>query len=133
METKDAISKTRIRMICNSDCTIIDYLADLQDCEPLHNLQGFINNDGDKTMCLLYDVPEDKQVLVILYKAPFKFNEGDNKLTLFAHPDMQALMKYFSTWFDTIKDEKNPEYGALLDINCLLRNQWYLNHKKPPD
>ena len=116
-------------MIYNSDCTVIDYLADLQDREPLHNLQRFINSDGDKTMCLLYDVPKDKQVLVILYKAPFKFNEGDNKLTLYAHPDMQILMKHFRMWFEATKEDTD-EYGALLDILNFLYNEWYKKQDK---
>jgi len=114
-------------MIYNDDAQIIDFLADLQDREPLHSLQKFIDVKKYDTMCLLYEVPKDNLVLVLLYMASFDFNEKPNKLALFAHPDMQVLIQYFTTWFDAIKDESDPEYGALLDINCLLRNQWYLN------
>lgn len=116
-------------MIYNDDLQIIDFLSDLQDREPLHSFQKFIDTKQYDTMCLLYDVPKDDLVLVILYMAPFYFNEAPNKLILFAHPDLQALIKYFTDWFDATPEDK-PIYGALLDINCLLRNQWYLNKKK---
>jgi hypothetical protein len=129
METKTDKPKTQLRMIFNDDCAVIDFLCDLQDREPLHSLQRFINSDGEKTMCLLYDVPKDGLILVILYMAPFRFNEGDNKLTLYAHPDMQVIMKHFKTQWDATPPE-TPEYEALMDIVNFLYNENYKRYDK---
>jgi hypothetical protein len=53
-----------------------------------------------------------------------------NKLSLFAHPDMQALIKYFGAWFDATKEKEGPIIDALHEINYLLRNQWADNQEK---
>lgn len=132
MQTENNIStKQKIRMIYNNDCAVIDFLADLQDRKPLKALQRFIDFGNQQSIGLLYNCPPDDLVLVILYKAPFGFNEGTNKLMLYAHRDIMALIRYFKAWFEATSKDNKAYFDALKDITSLLYNQWIEEQEKP--
>ena len=97
METKEQTIKTKLKIIYNNDMAVIDFLADLRDREPLKALQRFIDFGNNQSICLLYNCPQDNLVVLILYKSPFEFNEGSNKLMLYTHNELQPLISILST------------------------------------
>lgn len=114
---------TDINIIFNDDVRVIDYLADLQDREPLKALQRFINYSHQEPICLLHNCPLDGIVLLILYKAPLDLNEVPNKLILYAYDDLVGMCMYFKRWIDNTK-EGNEDRKALNDILRLLYTEW---------
>lgn len=97
----------------NNDVAIIDFLADLADKEPIRGLQKFIDITNKQPVCLLYSCPFDNVYVVIMYKAPFDFNDGDNKLMLFVYDNLAGLYRYFERWGEQLT---KYEQGAINDI-----------------
>jgi hypothetical protein len=122
---------TRIRIIANNDCTVLDFLADLLDREPIHSLQRFINYSNQETNYIFHLSEMDEMAILILYKAPFGINKNDNRLIIFAWNDLRGLCTYFQLWLDVISEKDDRRlYDALKDITCLLTYQLALEHDK---
>ena len=121
METK-VIQK--IRVLCDDDEAVIDFLADLQDKGCIRSLQRYVYMANNGSVCLLYKCSPDNLVLIILFKAPIGFNSEKNNLIVFIHNDLDFLVRYFKQWIDNTS-KSNPEvYGALDDILRLLYIEW---------
>jgi hypothetical protein len=63
-------------------------------------------------------------VVLILWNSPFNFNEGDNKLILYADNTLLGLIKYFKKLFDNTSKDTGAIYDALEDITRLLYWRW---------
>jgi hypothetical protein len=87
-----------VKVIYNNDCKILDFLADMQDREPLKALQRFIDFSHHEPICLLHNCPLDDIVILIVYKEPFGFNMGDNRMVLFVYNDLAGLYDHFDKW-----------------------------------
>lgn len=109
----------------NDDVAIIDFLADLQDKEPIKGLQRFVEYAKNQPVCLLYSCPIDDIYLVVLYKAPMDVNTGDNKLMLFAYDNLTALYHYFDKWIHETSNAEsdNNIKGALSDILRVISHE----------
>jgi hypothetical protein len=93
METQNITIEERLKTIYNNDVAVLDYLADMPDRNLLKQLQRFINYGNNEPNCILH-----KGILgytLLLYKAPFGLNTGDNNLTLYFHSRLSALCVYF--------------------------------------
>jgi len=125
METQTANKMTSIKIIFNDDVKIIDFLSDMHDRAPLKALQRFVNYSHQEPVCLLHNCPKDDMVVLILYKAPLGFNQGTNKLILYAYVDLIGLYSYFHRWIDRTKETDKEVFGALNDILGLISHELY--------
>jgi hypothetical protein len=136
MKAEQTITKNKLKhieIIYNDDVQIIDFLADLKDREPIHSLQRLVDFGNRQPITLLYNCAMDSIVVVILYKAPFELNKGDNKLMLYADNNLRGLCGYFRRWMDMTPESNKVFCKALDEIVHLLFYQlhkWSLYHDK---
>ena len=121
-ETKKEIKSVRI--IYNDDVAELDYLADLHDRAPLKQLQRFLDYSRREPHCILANCPLDGVVVLIVYKAPLKFNEDSNDFILFIHPSLDELCRYFKRWTENTSEGNKELRKALDDILHLLYREW---------
>ena len=126
MKENDTIVKKpldKLKVIYNDDCAIIDFLSDLQHRAVITHIQEAmikVPHSG----CILHNCPEDNIVVLILWNSPFNFNDGDNKLILYADNTLLGLIKYFKKLFDNTSKDTGAIYDALEDITRLLYWRW---------
>jgi hypothetical protein len=126
MKENDIIVKKpleKIKVVYNDDCAIIDFLSDLQHRAVIKHLQDAmirVPHSG----CLIHNCPEDSMVVVILWNSPFGFNDGDNKLILYADNTLLGLIRYFKKLLDNTSKDTGEIYDALEDITRLLYWRW---------
>ena len=121
MKTQETITEERLKIIVNDDVTIIDILADMTDRRLLKQLQTFINYGNHQPNFILHKGITGYTLL--LYKAPFGMNIGDNKLTLFFHHNLTVMCDYFKRWRDMEAGAENHQKDllkALIEITNLL-------------
>ena len=119
----------RIKIIYNSDIDVIDFLSDLEDREPLKQLQRFIDF-GNHLPNMILHKQDSGLFTLILYLAPFGLNENGNKLTLFAHDDLIAMANYFRRWRENAPIEDKELYKSLTEIKSFLFCAWQENNDK---
>ena len=115
----------KLKIIYDDDVRIIDFIADLQ-CRAfiLSDLEIQFGRLKDKSACMLYNCDADGIVVLILYNSPFDFNEGDNKMIMYAENSIRGLIRYFKNQLDHTSPELGNIYHALTDINQLLYWRW---------
>jgi len=115
----------KLKIIYDDDVRIIDFIADLQ-CRSLilRDLEIQFERLKDKSACMLYNCEIDGVVILILYNSPFDFNEGDNKMIMYAENSIRGLIRYFKNQLDHTSPELGNIYHALTDINQLLYWRW---------
>ena len=114
----------RLKIIFNDDIAIIDFLADLQDRTIIRHLELLIKEADDKTAMSLYNSVADHMVILLVIKEPFGFNEGDNKLVLYADNDLYGLCHYFKRLLEHTAKDKGAIYTAIEDITAYLFLKW---------
>lgn len=133
MSTQNTIQKKkldRMKVIYGNDCAVLDFLCDLNTREVIIGLQHFIDDSKGNPGCFLSNCVWDSMVVMILYKDPFGFSEGDNNLTMYADNDLQGLIKYFKNQLDNTSPDAGNIYKALNDINRLLYREWVKQEDK---
>lgn len=118
MKEQDTITGTLLKTIYDDDVAILDYLADMPDRALLKQLQTFINFGNHEPNCILHKGVSGYTLLI--YKAPFGLNKGDNKLTLFTHRDLPVLCDYFLRWRMMTNPFDKKLHKALTEIIDLL-------------
>jgi hypothetical protein len=123
METQVKRRMTSIKVMYNDDMAIIDFMADLKDRDPIKALDRFVKFSSRQRMCFLFSYPEDSLYMVLLYMAPLDFNEGDNKLVLFAYDNLGALYVYFEKWLGQTAESNKAVHSALKDILYIITQE----------
>lgn len=115
----------KLKIIYDDDIQIIDFICDLQ-CRDfvLHDLESQVKELKDKPACILYNCDKDNIVVLILYNAPFGFNEGDNTMIMYADNSIRGLIKFFKNQLEHTSPDAGIIYHALTDINQLLYWKW---------
>ena len=115
----------QMKIIYDDDMAIIDFIADLQSRSLiLPDLEIQVRKIGDAPACILYNCESDDIVVLILYNSPFGFNEGGNKMIMYADNTLRGLIKYFKNQLDHTSPDAGNIYYALSDINQLLYWRW---------
>src|ERR1035437_5599666 len=96
---EDVILKQQFIKRLQNDVEIIDFLSDMRDREPLHQLQRFINEDNHVANAIVHKSTDGIYTL-ILYKAPLGIRDEKNTLTLFVHNNMSQMCAHFKRWLD---------------------------------
>ena len=117
-----------IKVMCNDDESIINFLSDLKDREPLHTLDESVKTY--KSICLLYNCPLDGLVILLLYNAPLEFNDEPNKFVLFIYDNLCGLKVYFENWMRQLKDGDTKSLKALNVITNLIDKEIDIQMKK---
>jgi hypothetical protein len=127
MDTKNTIEKNkldRIKIIFDDDIRIIDFLSDLIDRSIVRSLDRFVIDSKGMPGIFLTNCPFDSLVVLILYKSPFDFNNKDNNFIMYAHNDLQSMIKYFKKILGETSPETKEIYEAVRDITNLLCWEW---------
>ena len=115
----------QMKIIYDDDMAIIDFIADLQSRSLiLPDLEIQVRKIGDAPACILYNCEYDDIVVLILINSPFGFNEGGNKMIIYADNTLRGLIKYFKNQLDHTSPDAGNIYHALSDINQLLYWRW---------
>jgi hypothetical protein len=114
----------KMKIIYDNDSAILDFLCDLNSRHSIRDLQQFIDDSKGNPGCLLINCKNDWMVVLVLYKSPFGFSEGDNTLIMYADNDLQGLIKYFKNQLGHTSPETGKIYNALDDITRLLYWEW---------
>jgi hypothetical protein len=115
--------RTKLTVLWDNDDLIIDYLADLNDRDPIHVLQFAVDNYGDTEMCLVRKSVFDDKFIVILWKSKLGYNMPGNNLILFAHPDLKVIISYFCQIMGTIPYNEPIKRGIIQEILSTLQDQ----------
>ena len=130
METKETITEARLKTIYNNDVAILDILADMPDRALLKQLQTFINFGNHEPNAILHKGITGYTLL--LYKAPFGMNTGDNKLTLYYNSSLAVLCGYFKRWRNMTTREDKDLFKALIEITYLLYYYQIIDNENTP-
>lgn len=114
---------SKLKIIFNDDLAISDFIADLQDKSIRREFQKFIRDAEGKPAMLLCGCMPDNIQLLILVGDPFGFNEGDNKLVLYADNDINGLCLYFTNQMEHTSDD-HEYYPIINEIRLYLPNKW---------
>ena len=117
-----------IKVMFNDDESIINFLADLKDREPLHTLDESVKTY--KSICLLYNCSLDGLVILLLYNAPLDFNDTPNKFVLFIYDNLCGLKLYFERWMEQLKEGDVKSFKALNTIVNLIDKEIDIQMKK---
>lgn len=124
METTDIYKFSKVQMIINDDCKILDFLADLQDREPIKGMDNFLKWGDGGFLALYYDCPLDGMCILLLYKSPFDSKKSDDKWILYYTKDIRSMYKYFKSWLNVNIEFQDEITAALSQITHLLIEVW---------
>ena len=114
----------RLKIIFNNDVAILDFLCDLRERKAIRGMQKLVDDSKDLSGMLLINCPLDNMVVLILVNSPFGFNEGTNKLMLYADNSLRGLAKYFKNLLVNTSKAKGDIFHALDDITHYLYFTW---------
>jgi len=114
----------KLKIIYDNDLAILDFLCDLQDRKAINGLQKLVDDSKELSGMLLINCPLDNMVVLLLINSPFKFNEGDNKLIMYADTSIQKLAGYFKKILVNTSKDVGAIYCALDDITRYLYFTW---------
>jgi len=111
----------KMRILYNDDAGIIDFMADLQDRQPIKALEKDLVDNKKKTVMYLCWHKDEKIYTLLLVNDPFQFNEGNNILMLFVHNKISLLYNYFNNWLE------NEDYQNMIKRTALMQILAYIN------
>ena len=120
----------KLKIIFNNDVAILDFLCDMQDRKAIRGMQKLVDDSKELHGMLLINCPLDNMVVLLLINSPFGFNEGDNKLMLYADNSLRGLAKYFKNLLVNTSKAKGDIFHALDDITRYLYFTWVSEEDK---
>jgi hypothetical protein len=98
---------------------VLDYLADMTDRAVVRQLQASINYGNHEPNAILHKDIRGHHTL-LLYKAPFGFNKGNNNLILYSFGSLPDMSQYFKRWRDNTNPFNKLLVKALTEITEIL-------------
>jgi hypothetical protein len=115
--------RTKLTVLWDDDCLILDYLADLIDRDPIHCLQFAVDHYGDTSLCLVRRSILDDKFIVILWKSELNYNMPGNNMILFAHPALTTIISYFCQIMTTIPYSEVKKRRIIQEILSTLQDK----------
>lgn len=116
-----------LKLIFNDDVAILDFLADLYNKDILKQLDKMcklVRENPNSHALFLYRSLSDNTIILILLSDPFGFNEGENKMIMYADDSLDHLFHYFKRLYETTSPDTGDMYIAIADIKEYLQNKW---------
>lgn len=113
----------------NDDLAILEYLADLEDRNPIRTLEMLLQENRKKQYFIIDYHKKEKFITILLYNAPFEVNENGNVLMLFVHNDLTIIADYFKRLMG-ITDYKDKEKRTAVRQVLNLIDYYLQNHEE---
>ena len=131
METDKAIDKKAdqaVKVVCNDDCAIIDFLAELNDRDAIlrniDDLNNRIKEENLKNFMFLIKAKHDNLIILIICNPTFVKLDKGNKYILYSHTSLRQLCIFFARCQDTINPSETEILEQIRDIYSYLTYQW---------
>lgn len=119
----------RLIVKANDDQDILDFLADLENRNPIILLDRLLKENRTEKYFILMDRHHKEGITtVLLINTAFDINENGNILMLFAHPYSETIQGYFKRLMEiTPYEEKNKRIIIRKVLNVI---DYYILHKE---